>query len=471
METRTPSLRLVVLPVAFTLACVVLTLATYSVFGGTLPLEPKGYRVTVPLSSSSNLVRGSDVQIAGVRVGEVVEVDRAGNAAEATLELDEAFAPLGAGARAIARTKTLLGEGYVELAPGPKEAPRLPDGGRIAATNVQPNVQLDEFLETFDAKARDRFHAAFDGLSRAVDGRATEISGSLGSAAPLTAGLDQVLRVVDGQRRDLEDLVAGSADVFSAIGEDEGLVRAAITAGEDVLDVTARRERGLRSTVRALPPFLRQLRATSRVVQDASPDLVRAVRSLEPVTPKVRPALREIRRAAPEFRELFRDLPDTVEAARTGLPALTAMIGPARRALGDFYPTARELIPLMQLIAANPEGPTSSFSNVAALVNGVFVGPGGLVQHYAKGLPTVWNETVGGWTKRLPTNILNPYVKPGGLRDIERSGYVKAFDCRNTDNFPYMPSTGNGSPPCVLQGPWEFGGVEAFYPRLQLAPP
>ncbi|HYF26985.1 MAG TPA: hypothetical protein VD931_14675, partial [Baekduia sp.] len=272
-------------------------------------------------------------------------------------------------------------------------------------------------------------------------------------------------------RRDLEGLVAASADVLGVIGDEDGLVRTAITAGDDVLDLTGRRARGVRATVRALPPFLRQLRATSRTVADASPDLRRAIRALEPVAPEAQPALAAIRRAAPEFRELFRALPGTVAAGRAGLPALTAMLRPTRDALREFHPTSRELIPLMQLIAVNPEGPAASFANVAALVNGVMVGPGGLVQHYAKGLPTVWNETIGGWKTRLPTNILNPYVKPDGLRDIERHGYVKAFDCRNTDNPGYLPSTGNGSPPCVLQGPWTFNGVEAFYPRLQQSPP
>lgn len=470
METRAPSVRLLVLPVAFALVCAVLTLLTYWMFGGSLPLEAKGYRVTVPLSASSNLVTGSDVQIAGVPIGEVVDVRRDGNAAEAEVEIRDGFAPLGRGARAIARTKTLLGEGYIEIAPGPKEAPRIPDGGRVAVRNVVRNVQLDEFLATFDRPTRDRMHELFDGLSRAVDDRGEEINGALGSMAGLTAGVDQVLAVVDGHRDDLGALVAGSADVLGAVGDEAGLVRSAVAAGNDVLAVTAQRERGVRGTVRALPPFLRRLRATSRTITAAAPDLNSAVGALVPVAPKATPALRAIRRASPEFRSLFRELPDVITAGRRSLPALEAMIGPTREALKEFFPTARELIPIVELIAANPEGPVGAFANVANITNGIFVGPGGLVQHYATGLPTVWNETIGGWKSRLPTNVLNPYVKPGGLRDIETRGFVKAFDCRNTDNRPYLPSTGTGSPPCLLQGPWEFKGKSAFYPRLQEAP-
>jgi hypothetical protein len=335
---------------------------------------------------------------------------------------------------------------------------------------VQRNVQLDEFLQTFGPDTRKRMHALFTDLSKAVAGRGQAINDVLGSAAPVSGNVDQVLGAIDDQRSDLQGLVASSAGVLNAIGERQGLVRAAVSAGDDVLSVTARRNRGLRATVRAFPPFLRQLRTTARAITTASPDLNAAVGSLQPVARQLVPALRQINAAAPEFRALFKALPSTISAGRRGLPALGSMITTSRRAFAEFYPTSRELIPIIQLMAANPSVPEAPFADVAALTNGVFVGPGGLVQHFAKGLPTVWNETIGGWVKRLPTNILNPYVKPGGQTDIAKLGYVKSFDCRHTKNPAYIPSTGTGSPPCVLQGPWEFNGKSAFYPRLEIAP-
>jgi hypothetical protein len=78
---------------------------------------------------------------------------------------------------------------------------------------------------------------------------------------------------------------------------------------------------------------------------------------------------------------------------------------------------------------------------------------------------------MAGWVRRLPTNVQNPYIKPGGLLDLAKLGYDKAFDCRNIHNTLWLPPTGTGAPPCVLQGAWEFNGKKAFYPRLTLAPP
>jgi hypothetical protein len=237
------------------------------------------------------------------------------------------------------------------------------------------------------------------------------------------------------------------------------------------LAATAQRNQELAATVRALPPFLNQLHTTSNTITAASPDLNAAVAALLPVAPQVLPALDDIKAAAPQFRGLFNELPSAITAGERGLPALTAIVGATRTAFHQFYPTSRELIPIIQLMAANPTAPEAPFADVANLTGGAFVGPGGLVQHYATGLPTVWNETVGGWVKRLPTNILNPYVKPGGQLDIAKLGYIKSFDCRNVTNPLYLPATGTGSPPCVQQGPWTFNGKTAFYPRLTQAPP
>jgi virulence factor Mce-like protein len=470
METRTHHPRLLILPVGFTLSCIVLTLFVFVAFGGNLPFAPQGYRINVPLTSAANLVQGSAVQISGVKIGHVVDVKLSGNGARAELEIDPRYAPLGSGATAIARTKTLLGEAYVEIAPGPKSAPTIPDGGTLPTSHVQPEVQLDEFLQTFGPATRSRMRQLFAGISAALGGRGLALNNAFGWSAPAASNLGDVLRTVDAQKTELQRLLAGTADVFQAVGAREGVLRAAVTAGNEVLGATAARARALAATVRALPSFLNQLRATSTTIAAASPDLNAAVTALLPIAPLVPPALRQIDHATPTFSELFHDLPATIGAGERGLPALSAMVAASRTAFAQFYPASRQLIPIIQLMAANPTAPAAPFADVANLTGGVFAGPGGLVQHYATGLPTIWNETIGGWVKRLPTNILNPYVKPGGQLDIAKLGYIKSFDCRNVHNPLYLPATGTGSPPCVQQGPWTFNGKSAFYPRLTEAP-
>ena len=58
-------------------------------------------------------------------------LDPAGNRTVATIEVDPAFAPVHADARAILRQKTLLGETFVEMTPGTPGSRTLPEGGML----------------------------------------------------------------------------------------------------------------------------------------------------------------------------------------------------------------------------------------------------------------------------------------------------------------------------------------------------
>jgi virulence factor Mce-like protein len=469
METRTPHLRSVALPALFALGCIALTIVAYYIFGGSLPFSAQGYRVTIPIPETTNLVAGSGVEISGVKVGKVVAVNRRDNTAAATVQLQTRFAPLRSGATAIARTKTLLGEGYIELAPGPRTAAPIPDGGELPSSHVRHEVELDRFLSTFDASTRTRMQHLFGGLATAYGGRSQALNDTLGNAAPLTANLGTVLDTVDGQSGNLQRVITSSADVLEAVGERQGTLESAIDAGNKVLTTTARRSAAFGRTIDAFAPFLNQLHETADDITAASPDLNAAVGALLPAAPLLKPALDEIDTQAPRFRILFKQLPSVLSAGRRALPSLTSIIGATRGGLKQFYPAARQLIPFMQLFAEN-NNIIDILANVGSVSSSSYVGPGGLVVGTASGIVSVWNETISGWTKKLPTNRNNPYPKPGDtLNETGTQGVLDAYDCRNIHNPLWLPPIG-AVPPCILQGPWTFNGKSAYYPRLTLAP-
>jgi ABC-type transporter Mla subunit MlaD len=363
----------------------------------------------------------------------------------------------------------LLGEAFIEMTPGAAHAPPIPDGGSLPSSDVQTAQRLDDVLETFRPSTRRDFRRLFAGLAAAFHGRGRALNDSLAHMEPFTGNLGEVLDTLDAQRRDIRSVVARSGDIFTALGSREGVLQAAITAGNEVFGATARRNRELAATIHALPPFLRQVRRTSRTVSAASGDLAGAIGPLRSVARELPGALRETERSAPEFRELFHELPRTLKAANTGLPAATRMFRASSPALRDIYPTTREFLPFLQLLGLSRRPLVGLFADVGSQSNGVSLGPGGQRIHTAGGAVTVWNESVGGWTRRLPTNRMNPYFKPGGTES--EGGLLKAYDCRNTDNPEYLPPTGTGAPPCVLQGPWEFNGTRQYFPHLTLAPP
>ncbi len=105
-------------------------------------------------------------------VGKVKDIqpDKTTGRSDVTIELDSQYAPLPSDSKAILRQKTLLGETYVELTPGDKNAKPVPENGKLAATNVSPTVELDEILRTFDAPTRAAFQNWMQNQALAIGG-------------------------------------------------------------------------------------------------------------------------------------------------------------------------------------------------------------------------------------------------------------------------------------------------------------
>lgn len=452
------------------LACLVVLLAVWRSFGGSVPLAAKSYRVTLQLPEASNVFAGTDVRTAGVDIGEVVDVERTGNAASVELELKPDFAPLRTRAHAILRTKTLLGEPYVEIAPGPSDARSIPDGGALAAARVDRAERLDDVLSTFAPGTRAHMRSALAGFATALRGNGGNLNDLLGHAAPATERTDDLVGALDAQRGDLAALLSNAGTILDAVGQRDATLQAAVAAGDDVLTTTGRRDRELAATVEALPPLLTQLRHTSDGLGAASDEVNTAVAALSPVATRAVPALRGLYDAAPEFRSLFAALPQALRAGERGLPRVAPIADAARAALPQLHRSMRDLLPLAELASANRRSIVGVLANVGQIFNGTYRGSQGRLGGYVTGLPTVWNEVLGGWVKRLPTNRFNPYPKPDSALDVGGSG-LKSFDCRNLHNPLYLPAFG-AAPPCLEQGPWSLGaGKPAYYPRLEKAAP
>lgn len=469
--TTNIEIRKLIVPLLFALGCALLTLAAYRSFGGDFPLTPKGYRVSAQFPAADNLLPKSDVRVSGVPIGRVVAVERRRNNAWVTFEVKPKYAPLRSDVKAITRTKTLLGEAYIELTLGSRDAPALPEGGQIPDRNVRGSVKLDEFLSTFDAHTRANMRDLFAGMARGLGERGVEINESIARAAPATASLATVFRTLDDQRDDLSSAVRNSAGVLSALARRDGDLRAAIASGNRLLHTTAARSRDISATLAALTPFLRESRTTAATITAAGPEIERAAASLLPVAPQVAPTLKTLTADLPDIRSALAELRPAAASARRHLPEAQRIVTAAQRGFEGFYPAAREVIPFMQLAALNRDSIVAFFANIAS-TTGKYVGPGGIVGSYLTGLPTIWNETIAGWKHKLPTNRQNPYPKsPDALLDSARLGGIKSYDCRHVNNPLILPPTGNGAPPCIEQGPWEFNGVSAYYPRLMPAAP
>jgi phospholipid/cholesterol/gamma-HCH transport system substrate-binding protein len=498
---QTPSIGRVLTMVAFALSCFGILVFLWLSFGGSVPLQPQGYRVTVQFPEATQLAQEADVRISGVRVGRVKtrEPNEKTGLTDTVLEIDARYAPIPRETRAILRQKTLLGETYVELSPGIRTegSDLLEDGGELPPGQVAETVELDEILRTFDPVTRQRFTTWFDQQGLAARGRAGEISAALANLTPFAEETDDVLRVLRVQSGATRQLVRDTGEVFAALTERKGQLRELIQNSNRTWEAIASRDAQLADTFRVFPTFLRESRATTERVTDFADEANPLVTQLRPAARQLSPTLIDLDRLAPDLRGFFRDLDPLVRVSRRGLPATEQVLDNTRPILRRLSPFLKELTPIVDYLGLYRREITAFFGNDSAATQAVgpgFASPAGV--HYLRVMNPLNPEIMTGYSNRLGTNRVNPYSEPGAYDRLAQGQPLPVFGnylCTSNptpsppppneylstrlaaeiERFVFGIGTDNvgRAPPCVEQPPLgRLIGQPGRYPHVQPLP-
>lgn len=361
-------IRSVVTVVVFSLSCIGLLLFLWLSFGGTIPFAAQGYRFEASFPNAQALAVQADVRIAGVSVGKVVakSPDPRGNRTIATIQLESRYAPIREDARATLREKTIIGETYVELRPGSRSAPALPDGGTLARTNVQPAVQLDEIFNAFDPITRRAFQVWQQQLAIAVRGNGQNLNSALGNLPVFAADANDVLNVLDIEHAATVRLVRNGGTVFAALTRDQSALRNLITSAGAVFATTAANNNQLAATIHVFPTFLNETRLTLARLQAFALDTNPLISELIPVAVQLGPTLNAVRVLSPDLERLFVDLRPLTTASETGFPALASVLHGAEPLLGALGPFLEQLNPILNWLSLHQQL-LSDFISVGAV--------------------------------------------------------------------------------------------------------
>lgn len=451
----------------FALSVFAFTLFVWVSFGGSVPLGSKGYRVQVQFGpEASNLFPNAEARISGVRVGKVKSVTTTEGRIDAEIELEPRYAPLRSDSRAIVRSKTLLGESYLELTPGSKAAEPLPEGGRLSQANVQEAQGLDRALAAFDERTRQDFRRFLEGVADALEDRGADANAALGNAPLALGDLRKLVDVLDRQRGAVRTLVRDAGTALQTIADRGDDAQAVAVEGSRLLKATADRDEELTETVRAMPALLRTLRSFSGDVEAISRDAGPALRELAPVAPLVEPGLREARRIAPDLRSVMRSLGRTADAAEKGLPGLTRIVRTAGPLLDVLEPAGKQLVPVVKTLEDYREDGVTALVNTGSALQASLPREGREPKHYLRTVIPLGNELPFGVATANGSHRHNPYLRPGGVQDMIDGKPFKAFDCRNASNSNIIPPLGS-APPCLQQEPFSVGGSKpSQFPQI-----
>src|SRR3954465_3721578 len=469
MQKQAPTFGRLLVMALFALSCFGLLLFLWLSFGGSVPLKPKGYRVQVAFPEATQLGEFADVRTAGVSVGKVrtKRLDPKGNRTLVQLELNRRFAPLHVNAKAILRQKTLLGETYVELTPGTKDAPYVPEGGRLKNAQVSNTVELDEIFRTFDPQTRKAFQDWQQNLGQAINGRGADLNDAIGNLPPFAHDATDVLNVLNGQSGAVRRLFKNTGVVFHAISQNQEALRGLIVNSDRVFSATQSEQEALAQTFKIFPTFLDESKATMARLQTFSTDTRPLIRELRPVARDLKPTLRDVRLFAPDLKSTFKNLDPLITVSKTGLPAFRDTLKGTGPVLEQFTPFLGELNPILDWLQYNQHGLTDFFANGGGALSDTAPMSteelaSGQIGHYLRQYGPAGAETVAIYASRPKTNRGNSYLGGTQIQGDKHAKYniFPSSDCSNAGGEfkrPEEPTTDSPTDPGA-RGPSCGGG-------------
>ncbi|MDQ1600331.1 MAG: phospholipid/cholesterol/gamma-HCH transport system substrate-binding protein [Actinomycetota bacterium] len=254
MKTLPSLIKLVVFIIVTVLATGLLAATIGNLrFGGTTSYDAL-------FTDATGLLKGDDVRIAGVRVGEVdgVAVARRGDRSVARVTFNvDSDRPVAVSTHAQIRYRNLVGQRYVALSEGAGSGRVLTEHGTIPLRQTQPALDLtvlfNGFKPLFAALNPQDVNAFAMEIIKTLQGEAGDVNSLLGHTASLTStladrdavigrtidNLNAVLGTVDERGKQLSTLISELQRFVSGLASDREAIGASLTNIANLADATA----------------------------------------------------------------------------------------------------------------------------------------------------------------------------------------------------------------------------------------
>jgi phospholipid/cholesterol/gamma-HCH transport system substrate-binding protein len=463
VQKNAPSLGRIAAMVIFSLSCFGLLLFLWLSFGGAIPLKPKRYEVKVNFPEATTLAQVADVRISGVKVGTVTKkkLNKRALATDVTLEIEERFAPIAKDSKAILRQKTLLGETYVELTPGHKQAGTLKDGEHLANSQVEPTVELDEILRIFQPATQKAFRQwVAESAAQIKGGGGQDLNFALGNLGQFAQDGAGVLQVLDKQHVALKSVIKNTGVVFGALNQRYGQLHDLIVSSNGTFGALANQREALARTFEIFPTFLDESRTTLTRLQRFAINTHPLVNDLKPVADDLGPTITDLSKLAPDLETLFRRLGPVIDAAPKDLPQAARFLRKAQPLFEALHVFLPELNPIISYANYNQlalggflgDGAAGLYFKLPKFQNGVpryMLGQAGVNNPNSLGV----HSTIPPWDRGTAYQLPNA-LKRGKVLGVVSESWTCNQDTRDDKTVPFEGGDSSGSqdlPPCFVQ--------------------
>lgn len=409
--------------IAFVALCFVTFIYLFQSAGGRVRLsDPYNAKALVP--DTFNIVPNADIRKDGVKIGRVKTVEPNGPVGEVLFEIeDEDHAQLYRNATVKVRTKTLVGESYLEVAPGDAKTGELPSGSTLPLEQAVESVPLERILSSLDAKTRSEIRRNMQGLGTGLDGKGGDLNETFAAMKSAVTSTGKLVRVLEPQRQQLAAVIDNTGEVLEAFGERDAAFRGLVVDAKRTAEVVAARDDKLAEVIDELKPTLDRAESSVAKLSGFSVRATPVTRDLKLASANLAPAVRDLEPTSRQTRQLFDELEpflDRVEPLlgelRPASGALADLVRPLDAFLRQANPIANHLKPYDRELAA-------FFSNVGDIVSKDAIGNRGRVfpvfnVSSVTGLNSVHTRLVkslvaAGGAQAFYDPKTNPYPKPG----------------------------------------------------------
>jgi phospholipid/cholesterol/gamma-HCH transport system substrate-binding protein len=313
------------------------------------------------LAEGDQLVRGDQVQVGGVPVGSVTNIELTHDLkALVTINVKSSLVPLHHGTTAQVRVPSLtsVANRYIALALGPNNYPAYPAGATLPASVTGEVTDLDQLFNTLNPKTRKGLQGFIQGTAEQYVGQGKNLGTSVEYFAPaltatnhfiaelvreqpvLTSFLVETAKAVDtigAHQESLADWVENQNKTFQAVGSEQAQLAQGLKQLPGTLQQGNRTFSELPATLAALSEFVKTSRPTTK-------SLTTLLERLRPLLSKATPVVDNLSEAFSrpgadnDLTDLVRAVPGLAKQLTTASPAavtalqesvpITAVFGP-----------------------------------------------------------------------------------------------------------------------------------------------
>jgi phospholipid/cholesterol/gamma-HCH transport system substrate-binding protein len=330
------------------------------------------FELRIQLSSAQAVIpgQGQTVNMAGVKVGDITDVEVENGRAIVTAGIDEPHHELiRTDATALLRPRTGLQDMTIEVDPGGQGEP-VEEGFVIPEAQTEPNVQPDQILASLDGDTRAYLQLLIQGGAEGLGGRGEQFSAGLRRFEPLGRDLARINVALEERRENIARSISSFRALAEALGRSDTRLAEFVSAQNAVFRSFASQEANLRGTLRELPPTLRETLAALRSGDRLALELGPASEALIPAAQAFAPAQEAAQRFAGETVAPIRDeIRPFTRQIRTPLRHLAQAAGPVGTTVEATASAFGDLSQFFNAWAYNPPGPDEGFLFWTAWLN------------------------------------------------------------------------------------------------------